>query len=143
MDASIASLNALLTGPALAAFGPGGAVAVFLAWIVWSYFRGREERMAQLNDQIARTLREDQRALFQEQARSIEGLRVDLATMEARMRATELLCSRLRSKFFDMYVLCRENTHAAVNARQLVISAGIKRVEDFPPIVWPETPTID
>lgn len=140
MDALTTAATTIFSPAMLAAFGPLGAVALFLAWMVYLHLRGREERQARFLEEQQKSLRDDQRELFERQAREIEGLKVDKAATDARLRATEDLCGHLRRCAFDLYLLCRDNTHAAVNARQGLISAGLKTEADFQALNWPQIP---
>jgi hypothetical protein len=109
------------------------------------WLRGREERQAKINEEIAKSLREDQREIFERQSREIDGLKADRLTLDARLRATEALVGRWRTKCFVLYSQARDNGHAAGDARQMLIGAGLKRVEDFAyqSIAVPEVPRID
>ncbi|MBR0653065.1 hypothetical protein GXW78_25640 [Roseomonas terrae] len=135
-----ALFSSLLTGPALAAYGPWGIVAIIMVYMFFTWHRGREARLAQINDRERESLREDQRALFERQTEEIEGLRVDKTTLETRLRATEALASDLRQRLFSQYLDWRDSYHAANNARAVLVAANLKRPEDYEPLKRPEPP---
>lgn len=137
----ISSITALLTGPALAAYGPWGVVVIVMTWMFWTWSRGRDARLAQLNDSMQAALREDQRDLFERQTEEIESLRVDKAATLERLRATELLAYDLRRRLFDQFEDWRSAYHAANSARMTLVAAGLAKIEDYEPLKRPEPPT--
>jgi hypothetical protein len=141
----VQALASLLSSPSIAAFGPTGAVVLAMSVMLLLWLRGREERQAKINEEIAKSLREDQREIFERQSKEIDGLKADRLTLDARLRATEALVGRWRAKCFILYSQARDNGHAAGDARQMLIGAGLKRVEDFAyqSIAVPEVPRID
>jgi len=132
----------LLTSPVLAAYGPWGVVMAVMGFMLTGYFRGREARLAQLNDRMQESLREDQRVLWERQAEELESTKVDLAAAMARLRETEALCSNQRVRLYDQYREHREAYHAANAARQQLIAAGLATADAFPALTPPAPPVI-
>lgn len=141
----VQALASLLSSPSIAAFGPTGAVVLAMSVMLLLWLRGREERQAKINEEIAKSLREDQREIYERQGNEIDGLKADKLTLEARLRATEALVGHWRAMSFVLYSQARDNGHAAGDARQILIGAGLKRVEDFAhqPLAIPAVPRID
>ncbi|SHJ31057.1 hypothetical protein SAMN02745194_02275 [Roseomonas rosea] len=136
----VQAAGAVFSPATIAAIGPTAAVILFMGIMLWVWVRGREERQAKINEDIAKSLREDQRELFERQAGEIEGLKVDRIALEARLKATEELVSKLRGCLYEQYVFWREANHAANNARDLLVKARIMSVQDFEPLPEPRLP---
>ena len=135
-------MAALFSAPAIAAYGPWGAVLIAMGVMLMTYFRGREARQAELTDRLQETLRADQRDLFERQADVLESTKVDLAATTAWLRETEALCTNQRVRLYDQYLEHREAYHAANAARQQLIAAGLATADGFPPLKVPVPPVI-
>lgn len=142
MDAIFPAINAVLSSPALAAYGPTVPILLVMAFILWSHLRGAAERLARANEEYQKALREDQRELFEEQARQLDAERATNASLDARARALDALSIRQRRAIFDLYVIARENAHLANNAIQLIPTAIREQTKLASP-VWPELPKAD
>ena len=136
----VQAATTLLSPAMIAAYGPWGAVLILMGTMLFSWMRGRDERLAKLNEAYTASLRQDQRELFERQAEVIESLKVDKTTLEARLRETQNLCAALRNCCFDQYMLHREAYHAAIEARAALIAVGLKKPEDFQALIKPEPP---
>ncbi|EHM01435.1 hypothetical protein HMPREF9946_02174 [Acetobacteraceae bacterium AT-5844] len=138
-------LAAILSSPSIAAFGPTGVVVIAMCVMLLLWLRGREERQAKINEEVAKSLREDQREIFERQSSEIDDLKADKTALEARLHAREAVLGYWRAQVFLLYAMARDNGHAAAGARQMLIAAGIKQPEDFEhfPISIPEVPRLD
>lgn len=137
-----ATLGTVFSSPMLAAYGPWGVVMIAMGIMLVTYFRGRDARIADINDQMQKSIREDQRELWERQAAEIEGLRVDVQTLRTRLRDTEMLVDMQRVRMYEQYGDWREAHHAAINARQALISLGQATVDSFPTLKSPTPPLL-
>jgi hypothetical protein len=136
------TIGTIFSSAMLAAYGPWGVVFIAMGIMLVTYFRGRDARIASLNDQMQKSIREDQRELWERQAHEIESLRVDIQAFRARLRETEQLVELQRIKMYEQYGDWRDAYHAANNARQALINSGAAKTEDFVPLKIPKPPLL-
>lgn len=143
MDVLPQAASVLFSPAVLAAFGPSVPMVAFFAWMLVSYFRGREERRAAMMEQAQKSLREDTRDLFEHQAALLDSERALRVALEAKVHSLDELVLRQRKAIFDYYIIARENAHAANNAQQALMAAGVKKPEELTPPTWPDVPKAD
>lgn len=150
MDALPQAASVILSPSILAAYGPAVPLVLFFLWMLVPYLRGREARLAAAEERRAteierdkKDLRERESALFENQAKQLDEERVLRAALEAKVRLLDDLVLRQRRAIFDYYVIARENAHAAVNAQQIIVTAGLKPQGALPPPTFPDLPKAD
>ncbi len=138
----VTAIGAILSSPALAALGPSAPVIVCMLIMLWFWSRGREERQAKINEEVAKNFREDWRKMYDDVVRDRDGLRAENTALKAQISEIEVRASRYRTQRSDFYMLARDNGHSAASARALLLAANLKTADDYrhSPIRVPELP---